>query len=91
MLGAVLLRAQDGVLGRFGDPELHNALGFDLDRFTSRRIAPMRAGDRPAPACRAGMVKVSWRFCRPAARWIRGSPPLVLGEIVLGCDFSGDL
>src|SRR6266852_8395779 len=34
-----LLLGRDGVLGCFGDAELHHRLGFDLDGFTGLRIA----------------------------------------------------
>ncbi len=37
-VGLILLRAEDGVFGGFGDAELHDALGLDLDRFAGGRI-----------------------------------------------------
>ena len=40
----VLLRAEDGVLGRFGDAELHDALGLDLDGFPGLRVAAHAGG-----------------------------------------------
>ena len=33
------IRAEDGVLGSFGHAELHDAFGFDLDRFARRWVA----------------------------------------------------
>src|SRR5690242_5342434 len=38
-LAWLLLGAQDGVFGGFGHAELHDLLGWDLDRFTRRWIA----------------------------------------------------
>ena len=39
----LFLHAEDRVLGRLGDAELHHFFGFDLNRFTSRGI-PADAG-----------------------------------------------
>ena len=39
-----LLRAEDGVLGGFGDAELHDALGRDLDSFPGSGIAADAGG-----------------------------------------------
>ena len=37
-----LLGAEDGVLGSLGYPELHHALGRDLDRFARSRVPVVR-------------------------------------------------
>src|SRR5579883_2794523 len=39
-----LLRAEDGVLGRFGDLELHNALGRNLDLLAGGRVTAEAGG-----------------------------------------------
>ena len=42
-MGAVLLGAENRILGSLGDPELHDTLGLDLDRFTGAGLRPTRA------------------------------------------------
>src|SRR6185369_8995455 len=43
-ISTVLLGAEDGVLGGFGDAELHHALGRNLDRCAGGRVAANAGG-----------------------------------------------
>lgn len=88
-----LLRAQDRILGGLGHTEFHDPLGLDLDCFAGRWIASLAclaihqhqfAQARQGEAVLRVLVSQLHNGLDDLGR-------LLLGEVVLGGDFSSDL
>ena len=89
----VLIRAQDGVLGSFGHAELHDALGFDLDRFARCRVASdARFAIDQNQLAETGqgesVLGVLVGYLRDEFKNLRRR---FLGDVALGCDFRCNL
>jgi len=88
-----LLGAEDGILGRFGDLELHDALGGDLDGGAGGRIAA-NAGSAvfklqlAEAGQREGVLRVLVRQAREVFEVLDG---LLLGDANLFSERGGDL
>ena len=88
-----LLGAEDRVLGRLGHAEFHDALGFDLDGRAGGRIAAgagFAIHQNQFAQAGQGESIFGMLVCQLGDGFqnLHGG---FLGEIILGCDFGGDL
>src|SRR6266446_5240775 len=88
-----LLGAQDGVFGSFGDAELYDAFGRDLDLFARSGIAPDARGaiDQDQLAQSGQRKSILGVFVGQISDAIEDLDSLFLAESVLFSDCGGDL
>ena len=89
----LFLYAENRVLGRFGDAELHDLLGLDLDRFAGGRITtdPCLAIDQHQFAEAGNGEGVLGVFVGQRGEKLQDLDGLFFGEAVLFSDCGSDL